>query len=950
MTGDRRRWTRVKEIFDSVLAAPAEQLDPILRDACGDDGALEEDVRSLLAAHENAGTFAALPAADVLDAIAVATAANDGPALAVGAQLGPYRILGALDAGGMGEVYRALDTRLHREVAVKVLPAMWSHDGDRIARLEREARLLAALNHPHIATIHGLEVAGAVRAVVMELIEGPTLADRLAEGPLLVGDAIANGVQIAAALEAAHRRGIVHRDLKPANIKIAPGGAIKVLDFGLAMVTVAEETVRHRSPSAAEPGPAPAILIGTPAYMSPEQARGETVDARADVWAFGCVLFEMLAGRQAFEGETIADTLTAIREREPAWERLPRPVPPHLRRALRRCLDKDPRRRFHDIADVRIEIEDAGDAEAAASVAVAASNRRRMHVLAVVAAVGALGCVAAVTALLLRSAPLAPEPRVMEITTPWTSDLWAFAVSPDGRRLAYVADYQGQPTLWVRAFDTAGATPLPGTERARGPFWSPDGRSIGFFADSDLKRIEARGGAVQIVTYALAGTNATWAPDGTILFSSTPVPGLRRVDAAGGRVEAATAPAPSSTGHRHPHFLPDGRRFVFFVGGPDDVRGVYLGGLDSSAVTRLVASDTHAAYLSPGWLLFVRQGTLLAQRFDASRATLSGEPVTVADSVAFDPIAGSGGFSASDGGVVAYRAGRPSVTRLSWFDRAGHPLGTLGSPEQAGVSTFVLSPDGRRVAAERTIQRETDVWLLDAVRQVRLTQGGPGTASRVPVWSRDGGRLAFERIGAQATALSMRALGSGGDETLFASPEVKVPCDWSPDGRLLIYYVPDPVSGTDLWLLPTDTRVPVVFLRTKANELWGQFSPDGRWVAYQSNETGRYEIYLRPLAGPGEPIPVSTQGGVYPRWSRDGRELYYIAPDATMMGVSIRRAAATLEAGVPAALFQTRRVGGGSNVIGRGHQYDVARDGRFLINIDTEHSAPPLTLLLNWNP
>jgi Tol biopolymer transport system component len=514
-----------------------------------------------------------------------------------------------------------------------------------------------------------------------------------------------------------------------------------------------------------------------------------------------------------------------------------------------------------------------------------------------------------------------------------------------------VADHEGQPTLWVRALDAAGARVLPGTEGARRPFWSPDSRSIGFFAGSELKRIEARGGSPQTVSYALGGTSAAWGPDGTILFSSTAAPSLRRVNAAGGSVEAATRPAAESTGHRHPQFLPGGREFLFFVGGPDAVRGVYLGDLGSSDVTRLVASDTQGAYLAPGWLLFVRQGTLLAQPFDLVRRALGGEPIAVADSVAFEPIAGAGAFSTSDVGLMAYRAGRPSLTQLSWFDRSGSTLGILGAPEQAGLSNLRLSPDGHRVAAERTLRNETDLWLLDSTRQKRLTRGSDGSIARLPLWSPDGGRIAFESVRSGSVALSVKpSAGDGAEEVLFESPEIKIPCDWSPDGRFLLYYVPNPKTGTDLWVLPLGTRAPFVWLETAANELWGQFSPDGRWVAYQSNETGRYEIYVRPFPARGDSFPVSTTGGVYPRWSRDGKELYFIAPDAKMMAVTIRATATMVEAGLPAALFQTRRLGGGLNVIGRSHQYDVARDGRFLINVEAESSAPPITLLMNWQP
>ena len=414
----------------------------------------------------------------------------------------------------------------------------------------------------------------------------------------------------------------------------------------------------------------------------------------------------------------------------------------------------------------------------------------------------------------------------------------------------------------------------------------------------------------------------------------------------------ATTPAAESTGHRHPQFLPGGRQFLFFAGGPDAVRGVYVGQLGSSEAKRLLASDSQGTYVAPGWLLFVRQGTLLGQRFDVSRQLPSGEPITVADSVAFDPITGAAAFSISDASVIAYRAARPSVTRLSWFDRSGHPLGTVGSPEQSGLSTFTLSPDGRRVAAERTLQNDTNVWLLDSTHLTPFTHGPTGSTSRLPVWSRgDGARLAFQSVGSRSVTLSMKSSSDDADEeVLFASPEVKVPCDWSPDGRFLMYYIPDPKTASDLWVLPLDTRVPSVFLKTQASENWGQFSPDGRWVAYQSNETGRYEIYVRPFRGPGGATPISTAGGVYPRWSRDGRELYYIAPDAKMMAVVVPATQTTIEAGVPTPLFQTRRVGGGVNVIGRGHQYDVTRDGRFLINVEAESGAPPLTLLMNWKP
>jgi Tol biopolymer transport system component len=952
VTDIRRRWPRVKEIFDEALARPAERRAGFVREQCGDDVELAEEVLSLVAAHAAAGSFAEEPAIDRLAALDASITAGLQPALAAGFELGPYRIIGPLDAGGMGEVYRALDTRLHREVAVKVLPAALSGDPDRVARLEREARLLAALNHSYIATIHGLEIAGGRHAIVMEMVDGPTLADRLSAGPLPLDMALELARQIAEALEAAHEKGIIHRDLKPANIKLTAAGTVKVLDFGLAKATLPDEDEAPVTLTAGGTGSREGLVAGTPGYMSPEQVSGQHLDARSDIWAFGCVLYEMLTGHQTFRGATLSETSAAILEGQPDWDRLPASVPVGVRRVLRRCLQRDVRQRLHHIADVRIELEEAiDDSDGKAAALRAATNRRRSHLLGVSTALLALALLAMLAAWFVRGPVNAPALRVVEITTARTADPASFAISPDGRRLAFVAERDGQPMLWVRDLDSANGRALPGTEGARRPFWSPDSRSIGFFMNSELRRIEARGGAPQTITYLLAGTTGTWGSDGTILFSSTASPSLRRVNAAGGTVQVETTPAAESTGHRHPQFLPGARQFLFFVGGPDAVRGVYLGALGSSDVTRLVASDTQGAYVAPGWLLFVRQGTLWAQRFDLQQRTMRGEPIAVADSVAFEPIDGTGAFSASDAGTLTYRAGRPTMTRLSWFDRSGNSLGTLGSPEQIGLTGLRLSPDGRRVAVERSVQNETDVWLLDLARQTRFTHGSDGTISRLPLWLPDGAGIAFESVRSRSVTLSLKpSAGDGAEEVLFASPDVKVPCDWSPDGRFLMYYIPDPRSGTDLWVLPKDTRVPFIFLRTEANELWGQFSPDGHWLAYQSNETGRYEIYVRPFPSRSGPTPVSSAGGVYPRWSRDGKELYFISPDAKMMAVPIRTTATTLDAGVPASLFQTRRLGGGSNVIGRSHQYDVAADGRFLINVDIELSATPITLFLNWKP
>jgi Tol biopolymer transport system component len=622
-------------------------------------------------------------------------------------------------------------------------------------------------------------------------------------------------------------------------------------------------------------------------------------------------------------------------------------VPAGVRRLLRRCLARESTKRLHHIADARIEIEDALlDADDTATAPADVSSTRRIRLLTVTSVGLAVALVAALAVVWRLSA--AGELRVAEITTPRTHDLWSFALSPDGRRIAFVADHEGQPALWVRALDSTEAQPLPGTELARRPFWSPDSLSLGFFSGNQMKRVEARGGSPQVIAYALGESTGAWGPNGTILFSSVAAPTLRRVDAAGGTVEPATVATPDSTGHRHPQFIAGTTRFLFFVGGPGSVRGVYLGELGSLDSSRLVASDAQGEYQA-GQLLFVRQGTLLAQRVDLDRARLDGEAVTIADSVAVEPTNGAAAYSTSAGGVIAFRKSSAPSARLTWFDRSGRQLGVFGSPEQAGAVNPGLSPDASRVVANRTVRGETDVWLLDGTRQMRLTHTSGRSITRLPLWSHDGARIAFESVKSSSVTLSaLSSAGDGVEDVLVESPVTKIPNDWSPDGRSLIYYVPDPKTGTDLWVLPLDTRRPRIFLQTEANELWAQFSPDGQWVAFQSNATGRYEIYVRPFEGHGGNVPVSTAGGVYPRWSGDGQELYFIAPDGRMMSSRIHATPTTVGADMPLALFATQKLGGGQNVIAHGHQYDVARDGRFLVNVDAEANAPPIVLMMNW--
>jgi Tol biopolymer transport system component len=949
MNDERSRWPRVKEIFHSALAQPADERAEFVRAACSEDVTLRREVESLLEAHADAAGFAERPAIASIAEIDSSSEEVAVPALAPGFELGPYCIVEPLDAGAMGEVYRARDTRLGRDVAVKVLPSALAGDPERVARLETEAHLLAAVNHAYIATVHGLEIANGVHALVMELIEGPSLANRLARGPLAVTEAVELARQIAEALEAAHEKGIVHCDLKPANIKLTSQGTVKVLDFGLAKAAPRHQRSLSMSPHDRRAATREGVIAGTPAYMSPEQARGDHADKRSDVWAFGCVLYEMLTAQPPFSRATLTETLAAVLECEPSWTALPPRVPDGVRLLLRRCLEKDPRRRLHDMADARIEIEDALRApDSASPTRTPAALRQRLRVFPIATALLLIGMVVTFSILYVRTPANVPELRV-DITTPVMPDPSAFAMSPDGAQLVFAGEHEGQVRLWVRRFDQAVARPLAGTDGARAPFWSPDGHNIGFFAGSELKRVDVGGGPARTVAGVVAGTAGAWGKDGTILFSSTPMPSLQRVNASGGPVEPVTMPTDDSGGHRHPRFVNGGPRFLFVAGGFGAGRGVYLASLDSPEAIRLVPSDSQASVLAPDWLVFVRQGTLYAQRFDFARRRPRGEPIVIAETVSIDPISGTAAFSTSDAGALTYRAGQSQTTRLTWFDRSGKAVGTIGAADATELSNLRLSRDGRRVAGERTIRNVTDVWMLDSARQTRFTRGSTGRMMRFPLWSPDGRRIAFEAIGSSSVRLSVRPSSGIDDEAvLFESMEAKIPCDWSPDGRFLIYYVPDPTTGTDLWVLPLDgSQTPFTFLKTEANELWGQFSPDGRWLAYQSNETGRFEVYVRPFRAKGGQTLVSTGGGVYPRWSHDGKELYYIAPDARLMAVSIR-ATTTIEAGMPTALFQTRKVGGGLNVINRGHQYDVSPDSRFLVNVEAGATPPPLTLLMHW--
>jgi Tol biopolymer transport system component len=880
--------------------------------------------------------------------------------LSAGMRLGPYQIVSALGAGGMGEVYRAQDTKLHREVALKVLPDSVVNDPDRVARFSREARVLASLNHPHIAQIHGLEESDRVRALVMELVEGPTLADRIARGPIPMHEALAIARQIADALDSAHDQGVIHRDLKPANIKVREDDTVKVLDFGLAkaLERLSPETAAMTaSPTLTSPAmTGMGVILGTAAYMSPEQARGKPLDKRTDIWAFGCVLYEMLTGRRAFAGDTVTDTFVSVLERQPDWATLPSETPASIRTLLDRCLRKDPRKRLHDIADALIELDDVDRPASGANrrVAAAAPPRTRERLAWIVAAVlGVVSCAMAV--LYIGAVPPAPGPLEFTIGPPenWVftakTPAPTFEISPDGLQMAVAASSQGVSMLWVRPIANPAWRQLPGTQGADSPFWSPDSQSLGFLANEQLKTVKVSGSeAPVIICEARLGQigSGAWSRDGVIVFGGTSP--LRKVAAtSGGNPTPVTTLQNGEIAHRWPSLLPDGEHFLYLAQaeGRSELR---VGSLASTVTTSLGSYESHAVYAS-GYLMFVRSGRLMAQPFDTDSNQLKGDPLVVADSTAIVVPWQRGQFSVSATGVLGYsRVGRP-LSRLTWMDRSGKTVGTAGDPGL--YVTIQLSPDDRRVAVSQ-VKEETggqsnvDIWLIDLARAGTATRLTDNAAREYdPTWSPDGSQVAFNssRIGERFSLWRRGAGGSGDDELLVKSDTSLTAPDWSREGRFLVYTSND-ATGGDLWTLPlTGDRKPEVFLQTSFAERSGTFSPDGHWIAYTSNVTGRSEVYVRPFPVGEGVFRISRDGGREPRWREDGRELFFVSVDGMLMAAGIETTK-DLQVTVPQALFHT----GFTSLETNG--YDAAKDGqRFLIPVRLNPpGSAPITVVLNW--
>jgi serine/threonine protein kinase len=806
-------------------------------------------------------------------------------------RIGPYPIEREIGRGGMGVVYLGRDTRLDRRIAIKVLPEAFAGDPERLARFEREARMVASLNHPNIAGIYAIEEQDGRRFLALEYVEGETLAERIARGPLSLDEALDVCRQVAAALEAAHEGAVVHRDLKPGNIKVTPVGEVKVLGFGLAKggagTSSDSASDLSQSPTLTLASTDVGVILGTAAYMSPEQARGKAVDKRADIWAFGCLLFECLTGRQAFAGETVSDVIARILQGEPEWGALPASTPERLRGLLRRCLEKDARRRLRDIGDARIEIEDVQSVRASSSsIAAAGTGSRRLIEWARLAGVALLAAAVTWFAPRVLRGPaktqptrfMIPQPESVFLNTDGTSPV----LSPDGRSLAFVAsDSTGESRIWLRNLESTVAKPIAGTNKTDFPFfWSPDSRHIAFFSQEKLKRVPVAGGDAEIVCSIKTARGGTWSRDGVILIAPNSNGCIYRVPAGGGDPQPVTTldSTRGETGHRFPQFLPDGRHFLFTAlparAGKFDT---YVGSLDSPKRQLLMSASTGVTWAPPGHLLFARDGKLMVQGFDAKALRLRGEPVSLGDAVS--PTIRSGGpiASASLTGSVAYPTLQLTNQRMAWVDFTGREIAPI--PLAPGPYAFgSIAPDDRRVALTRFESAvASDIWIADLERGVatRFTDE-PGT-NTAPGWSPDGTRIAYMWTDNSPQRLKIRLLvGDTVTSFLESDPLFKRFHCWTPDGRSIIYSRLDPATQWDLWVLPLDgDHEPRPYLKTRFSETNARVSPDGRWIAYDSDESGQFEAYVQSFPVPGGKYQVTTGGGAMAGWSRDGKQLFY---------------------------------------------------------------------------
>jgi Tol biopolymer transport system component len=906
--------------------------------------------------------------------------------LSPGARLGAYEIIGPLGAGGMGEVYRALDSSLGRDVAIKVLPEAVAHHPERLARFEREARLLASLSHPNIAVVHGLERSAGSCYLVMELVKGETLAERSARGAMPLQETLDIFKQIAEGLEAAHGQSIIHRDLKPANIMVTPNGTAKILDFGLAKVVSPEDSgFLSQSPTLSSSPTMAGIVMGTAAYMSPEQARGDPVDRRTDIWAFGCLLFEAVTGKRAFPGRTTSDTIATVLREDPDWSRAAAVAPLKLQLLIRRCLQKNPHVRLHDIADARIEIDDiVREPLAAAETALVDGTRRipatpRTMVAFATAAVALVvaGAAAGVAWWPTRVPPAGSSSARVMITLPPPQALEKgrfppVALSPDGRLLVYAAATDGGRTsLFLRPLDELSARPIPATEGASTPFFSPDGRWLAFYADGLLKKVSVAGGVPLTIGDAPPVWSATWGENDRIVFATTlPASGLWEVSANGGAPTQITTPTPDEAQHGYPQLLPGGTQMLFSVrrGTAWHLALLGLASREWEVLGNGRVIGEGAQYLPTGHLVYTQSGGLVATPFDPSSGTLDQPPVALVERLETSRFGGAYFAVAPGSGTLVYvPAGTTVADRtLTRIDRDGRVAPAIET--RGGYEYPAFSPDGRRVAVTIATGTGSDIWIIDLERGTRTRFTADGT-SAFPVWAPDGSRVAFQSTAPGLRNLFWKPLDGTSDVQPFLSaadsagapawpntgtdllpgtlPTLsgagpQFPTSWSPDGATLAFHERKPSGERDIWVVTAGSD-PVPFLRTPFDERSPRFSPDGKWLAYVSDESGRNDVYVQPFPGPGAKWLVSTDGGVDPVWSRDSRELFYRQGDQ-MLGVSVAPSG-EFSAGRPRRLFEMRFDAGDN-----GPNYDVSRDGTWFLMPRSEQGprSGELHLVLNW--
>jgi eukaryotic-like serine/threonine-protein kinase len=884
--------------------------------------------------------------------------------LSTGTKLGRYEIRSKLGAGGMGEVYRARDTQLGRDVAIKVLPSAFAVDQDRLRRFEQEACAASALNHPNILVVHDISSQDRAPYVVSELLEGETLRTRIGGTPLGQRRAIAYALQIAHGLAAAHEKGIIHRDLKPENIFITNDERVKILDFGLAKLTQVDgEHVQTDVPTRradTEPG----VAMGTVGYISPEQLKGRSADQRSDIFSFGAVLYEMLSGQRAFHGESRAETMSAIlKEDPPELSDTNKGVSPALERLVNHCLEKNPESRFHSARDLVFALETLSDSTGSLQSESALPGRParakwRERLPWIVA--GLFATLAAFAFLLpyLRPAQKAEVQAVrLSIPPPARGVVSTLSVSPDGRRVVYGApNADGKQVLWLRSLDSTTAQPLPGTDNPFfTTFWSPDSRFLAFVSSTDnkLKRFDINGGTPQTLANAPNGRGGTWNRDGVIVFAPAAEGPLSRVSSTGGPVTEVTALDQSrkEISHRYPWFLPDGRHFLFFARGATyEGNSVCVGSLDSKEFKRLINADSGAVYSPPGYLLYVREGTLMAHAFDLDRLELKDEPMPIADAViGFDLTSNLARFSVSENGVLVYYGGSEfNKADLIWVDRKGKQIGPVAKAADYGY--IRLSRDNKRlVTALRDPATRWDLWIIDLADggQTRFTFDGANEV--FPIWSPDGGRIAFasNRSG-QVNLYQKLSNGSGNEEQILVTDQPKFCNDWSSDGQFIVFHKLSGTTRADIWILPlSGDRTPFPYLETQFGEREARFSPDGRWIAYTSDETGLRDVYVQSFPVGRGKWQISRGGGGPPKWRSDGKEIFYVSGDK-LMSVEVKTDGDTLEIATPQPLFEIR----GAPLPGAlgGAAFDASADGqKFLIGISVQEATfTPITVVLNW--